>query len=325
MQIRAFSKINLLLEVVKKRQDGYHELVSVMQSLALSDTVTISMANNSEISHAIELVCNNPNLPTDDRNLVTRAAKYMIQEYNIRQPIKIQLEKRIPIAAGLAGGSSDCAAALLGINKLFDLGIPLYSAKQASQTVASYCPSKAQIQNKAASLMEIGKQFGADVPFCLMANAAAEGGATALAEGIGEKLTPLAPHPNVWVVLVCPGIPVSTADIFSRYNAKMHTQPLADGQSNTASNCSAMINAITKGDVHAITANFKNDLSQITTQLHPEVQNIINEMKNQGAIGAAMSGSGPSVFGYFSDKKSAEKAYKNFYHIEGRAFLTYTK
>ena len=302
----AFSKINLILEVVGKRQDGYHELKSIMQSLALHDTLTIETAVSNGASHApratqgnFQLICSDPNLPTDDRNLVTRAAKYMMQEYNITTPVSIKLEKRIPVAAGLAGGSSDCAAALLGLNNLFNLNIPLHSTSQTS-------------------LMEIGKRFGADVPFCLMANASPKS-VTALAEGIGEKLTQLAPHPFMWVVLACPDIPVSTPGIFGRLGATALTQARINSHESA---CPVMIQALEKSDNHAIFANLKNDLARVTIELYPEIQDIIDEMKNHDAQCAAMSGSGPSVYGYFTQKEQAEKAYKNFQNITGRIFLT---
>jgi len=322
VQIRAFSKINLILEVLGKRPDGYHELKSVMQSLALHDTVTIGYGDGVTfpvltktskpvfwLNHKdnFRLTCSDPNLPTDDRNLVTRAAKYIMREYGITQPVSIHLEKHIPVAAGLAGGSSDCAATLLGLNRLFGLNIPTHCTNQTS-------------------LMEIGKRFGADVPFCIMANghkgdAATPDSVTALAEGIGEILTPLPPHPHVWVVLVCPHIPVSTANIFERLGG------LVDASANVApgaaSNCDTMLQALAQGDLHKIAANFKNDLTQVTIKLHPEIQGIINETSNQGALGVAMSGSGPSIFGYFTNKEQAEKAQEKLQAIAGRAFLTY--
>jgi len=155
------------------------------------------------------------------------------------------------------------------------------------------------------------------VPFCLMANAA-EAGVTALAEGIGEKLTPLPSHPHVWIVLACPKIYVSTANVFGKYNAPVYIPTLTA----TAFNYPAVRQALTKSDLNAITANFKNDLTQVTAKLHPKIQDIINEMNNQGAIGAAMSGSGPSVFGYFSNKETAEKARYKLHTATGRTFLT---
>jgi len=301
VQIRAFAKINLILEVLGKRSDGYHELKSVMQTLALHDTVVISTAAQAEGN--FQLTSSDPGLPTDNRNLITRAARYMMQEYGITQPVSIQLEKRIPVAAGLAGGSSDCAATLLGFNILFGLDIPMHSTKQTS-------------------LMEIGRYFGADVPFCIMGNATLDC-VTALAEGIGERLTPLAPHPHVWVVLACPDIPVSTADIFDRYNnLDLKLTKNKKNKTNTT-NLSAVLQALTQGDLQAIASNFKNDLTQVTTKLHPEIQHVISKMHSLGALGVAMSGSGPSVFGYFSNKEDAVMAQEKLQQIVGRVFLTH--
>jgi len=255
-----------------------------MQTLELHDTLTITSAGEG-----FTLTCSDKNLPTDDRNLVTRAAKYLIKQHNIRQPISIHLEKRIPEAAGLAGGSSDCAATLMGINALFNLQIPLHSSNQ--------CPS----------LMSIGKAFGADVPFCLM-------GGTALAEGIGEELTPLPTHPPTTVLLVCPNIRVSTAAVFARYDPK----------NSSPSNMQAMINALHDSNVADIASNFSNDLTQITTKMHPKIDEIITQMKTHGALGAAMSGSGPTVFGYFDSEESAMYAKKKLAHA-GRVYLTSVK
>ena len=284
VQIGAFSKINLILDVLKKRPDGYHDLCSVMQTLALHDTLTISIPHNQKEKFRLE--CSDSRLPTDDRNLVTCAAKYMIQEYGIAHPVRIQLKKRIPTSAGLAGGSSDCAATLIGLDKLFKLNIPLHSSRQLS-------------------LMKIGQRFGADVPFCLI-------GGTVLAEGIGEKLTPLTPHPHCWIVLACPNIPVSTAKVFNRVNLDI----------SPPNDAATIVEALTQGNLQQIAATLRNDLTKITVEMHPEIQSLICELKNQGAIGASMSGSGPSVFGYFSNKESADKAYTKMKNIAGRAFLT---
>jgi len=302
VQKKAFSKINLILDVIARRQDGYHEVRSVMQSLELHDTVTIEVLPSScELSASDEmgesrditgfrnlyqkrqkvpadcnfiLTCSDEALPTDDRNLVTRAAKYMIQEYDITQAVRIHLEKRIPTAAGLAGGSSDCAATISGINELFCLNIPLSTSDESQP-----------------SLMSIGKGFGADVPFCLL-------GGTALAEGIGEKLTPLPIHPPCWVLLVCPNIPVSTKEIFGKYNPAF----------SSPGNVPDMVQSLAQGNIRQIAANFSNDLTQVTTKLHPEILDIIDFLKVNGALNAAMSGSGPSVFGYFLDEETAYRA-----------------
>ena len=315
VQIRAFSKINLILEVLRKRPDGYHEIRSVMQSLALHDMVAITIHDSgvtlpllTKVSKPdlgagddckLRVTCSNPRIPTDDRNLVTRAAKHMMREYGIMQPVSIHLEKRIPEAAGLAGGSSDCAAALLGLNRLFNLNITQ------------------------AGLMKIGRSLGADVPFCIMACANQSDtndyfGATALAEGVGEKLIPFPPHPHVWVVLACPDIQVSTGSIFGQYKTHGRTARRDDSKYN------AMLQALIHGDLDKIAANFKNDLAQVTIKLYPEIQDIINEMASQGALGTAMSGSGPTVFGYFGNKEQAEKAQAVLQYMTGRAFLTHT-
>ena len=282
MLMEAFSKINLILDVTGKRPDGYHNIRSIMQTISLSDTLTISAEECSQAPTFV-LTCDEPTLPTDDRNLVTRAAKYMMEEYNIGYSIRIHLEKRIPQAAGLAGGSSNCAATLSGINKLFALNI------------------------SARKLRSIGQTFGADVPFCLL-------GGTALAEGIGERLTSLPPHPHAWVVLACPDIRVSTKDIFRNYNPAL----------SAPGNVKAMIDSIKKGDLQGIADNFSNDLTQVTVKIHPQINDLIYEMKAKGAINAAMSGSGPTVFGYFPNQALALKAHEDLKQ-HARTFLAEVK
>lgn len=189
VQMQAFAKINLFLDVVGKREDGYHNIVSVMQSVDLCDDLLISA-----IPEGIQLSCDNPALPTDEKNLIVKAAKALISEFAIPHGFRIELTKRIPLGAGLAGGSSDCAATLHGINKLCGLNIPF------------------------PRLLEIGKSLGADVPFCLT-------GGTALTEGIGEKITPLQAHPSCFILIVCPKIHVSTGEIFSRLSAYETASP----------------------------------------------------------------------------------------------------
>jgi len=268
-----------------------------MQTLALHDTLEIRKSND------FRLTCTNPRLPTDGSNLVTRAAKHILQECNINQSVHIHLVKRIPVSAGLAGGSANCAATLIGINALFGLNIPLYG--------------------EGLSLMQLGRSFGADVPFCIV-------GGTALAEGIGEKITPLPSHPHTWVLLACPVIPVSTADIFSRFvtSSAYSTVKALEETLNDCDvipnhcNITAMKKALANKDIVQIAANFSNNLAHITANIHPVINILIDEMKTQGAIAAAMSGSGPSVYGYFSNKETAKKAKENLKHITGRIFLT---
>jgi len=196
MIIQAKAKINLTLDVLGKRSDGYHELSTIMQSIDLCDTLTFRKTERMGIS----LKINNPFLPVDEKNLIYRIAQFLILEYNIRQGISIELIKRIPIAAGLAGGSTNAAATLLALNEIFELSI---SQKQ---------------------LYKIGQSFGADIPFCMMSG-------TVLAEGIGEKLKPLTNHPKTWLVLARPQIFVSTKEIFSRWspqNAESKSAAMAE-------------------------------------------------------------------------------------------------
>ena len=264
VEVDAFAKINLFLAVVGKRTDGYHDLVSVMQTINLRDRLVISKCAAQETP--VKLEVNIPNLPTDDTNLVVKAAKLLMGKYNICEPVHITLEKRIPMGAGLGGGSSNCAATLHGLNKLFDLNIPL---------------------NK---LMELGKTLGADVPFCLM-------GGTALAEGIGEKLTPLPPYPHCYVVLACPNIHVSTGEIFGRIG---HHFPPA--------NIEKFMSAYESGDITRIAQNFENTFTPITAELYPQISTLITDLQNQGALGACMTGTGSAVFAYFNDENKAQKA-----------------
>ena len=268
MQVRAFSKINLLLEVLERRADNYHNLRSVMQSLSLHDTITITtQESNNDESPCVTVTCDNPGLFTDERNLVTRAALYIKEAFDTgRQNINLHIEKRIPVAAGLGGGSSDCAATLVGLNQIFNLSLTV------------------------DALRKIGLRFGADVPFCIT-------GGTFLAEGVGEKLTELPAHPPCWIVLACLDIPVSTAEIFKKC---------------VPSNAGDCINRLIQSeffyDLNRITSMFKNDLMQVTVVMHPQIAELIEDMKQLGAINAAMSGSGPSVFGYFTCEQSAQAA-----------------
>ncbi len=260
--VKAWAKINPYLEVLYKRPDGYHELVSVMQTLSLYDTVLIKKVRK----YRLRLICEPDRLPCDERNLVFGAAEYMINEYGINQGLFIKLSKRIPVSAGLGGGSSDCAATLIGINKLFDLNI------------------------KTDKLAEIAGTFGADVPFFIL-------GGTALVTGIGERCEPLPPHPHCWVVLARPPVMVSTPTVFKNWKP-------TDGEPGAEK----FISAVRRGDINEMAKLFSNSLLPVTAGKHPEINALITDMKNLGAKGASMSGSGPTVFGYFRSKSSALEA-----------------
>jgi 4-diphosphocytidyl-2-C-methyl-D-erythritol kinase len=265
LTVKARAKINLALDVLYKRPDGYHELSMVMQSIRLHDTLLIKKTDKP----GVHLTCDRDNPPADENNLVYKAVKYLIDSCRIASGVSVKLTKKIPVSAGLGGGSSDCAAALTGVNELFNLGLTR------------------------EQLMQTSRKFGADVPFCVMRG-------TALAEGTGEKLTALPQHPPVYIVLVCPGIYVSTADIYREWTA--HTP----GQSRIQ----PLMDALRNQDIQGIAACFSNGLTGITSRQYPEIQNLIDEMITLGAINASMSGSGPAVFGYFESRPRALACYR---------------
>lgn len=270
VEVDAFSKINLFLEVVSRRPDGYHELVMVMQRLQLCDKLQFRKCGEGL---PVKLEVNGcANLPTDGRNLIVKAAELIMKKYNITQPIQIKLDKQIPIGAGLGGGSSDCAATLIGLAKIFELDITF------------------------EELMEMGKSLGADVPFCIFANLQG-GSGTAIAKGIGEVLTPLEPHPDCCVVLACPGVHVSTKEIFNRIT-DLSGICLADD----------FIAGYNTGDTHVIAKNFYNRFTQITSELHPQISALIADLQNQDAHGTSMTGTGATVFAYFSNENKARVA-----------------
>lgn len=266
MKLRAYAKINLGLDVLRRREDGYHEVRMIMQTIQMYDQLDMEKTDEP----GIHLTTNLSFIPTDESNLVYKAAKLLMDRYQLTDGVKIHLNKVIPVAAGMAGGSSDAAATLVGINKLFGLGL---SKKQ---------------------LMEIGVQIGADVPYCVMRG-------TALAEGIGEILTPLAPAPECYVLIGKPAISVSTPFVYKNLKLNEETvHPDIDG----------MIQALENHDLYGITDRMGNVLESVTISAFPEIETIKNHMKEHGAVNAMMSGSGPTVFGIFDSKEKAEVAYQ---------------
>lgn len=270
--MKACAKINLTLDVLGKRSDGYHELSSVMQSVCLHDIILIEKTNGQ----CIELKTDCPDLSVGGDNLVYRAAQLLFSEYKIRQGISIELHKKIPIAAGLAGGSSDGAATLLGLSDLLELDI---SQKR---------------------MLEIGRKLGADVPFCLLAGSTGSSG-TALAEGIGEQLTPLLSHPEVWIVLARLPVKVSTKKIFAEWSRNFSSHPRSYD----------MVKALETGDVNKIAASLANGLTPVATVLHPEINKLMAVLWDQNPIGVNMTGSGPTVFAYFFKESAALLAIEN--------------
>ena len=264
MRLQAFAKINLGLDVLGKREDGYHEVRMIMQTIRMYDQLDM----RKSVEPGIHLTTNKKYIPVDENNLVWRAAKLMMDTCGIMEGVSIHLHKVIPVAAGMAGGSSDAAATLVGMNRLFHCGL-----------------SKEK-------LMELGVQIGADVPYCVLRG-------TALAEGIGEKLTVLPPMPDCWILIGKPGISVSTKYVYTTLDLNTDTvHPDIDG----------MKKALEDGNLYGITERMGNVLQDVTIPAYPEVERIKEQMKTLGAVNAMMSGSGPTVFGIFDNEKKAQKA-----------------
>ena len=264
MRLQAFAKINLGLDVLGKREDGYHEVRMIMQTIRMYDQLDM----RKSVEPGIHLTTNKKYIPVDENNLVWRAAKLMMDTCGIMEGVSIHLHKVIPVAAGMAGGSSDAAATLVGMNRLFHCGL-----------------SKEK-------LMELGVQIGADVPYCVLRG-------TALAEGIGEKLTVLPPMPDCWILIGKPGISVSTKYVYTTLDLNTDTvHPDIDG----------MKKALEDGNLYGITERMGNVLQDVTIPAYSEVERIKEQMKALGAVNAMMSGSGPTVFGIFDNEEKAQKA-----------------
>lgn len=267
MKIRALAKINLGLDVVRRREDGYHEVRMIMQTIRLYDRLSLKKLRKPEIKVKTNLYY----LPENENNLVYKAAKLLQEEFQIKEGIHIDLKKFIPVAAGMAGGSSDAAAVLYGMNKMFRLGL--------SQQ----------------DLMERGVKLGADVPYCIMRG-------TVLAEGIGEELTPLPPAPVCKVLIAKPPISVSTKFVYENLKLDEHTaHPDID----------ALVKDIQTGNLHDLASHMGNVLESVTIPNYPVIALIKEQMIKDGALNAMMSGSGPTVFGLFEDAGKAEEAYRS--------------
>lgn len=263
LQLKAYAKINLGLDVVRRREDGYHEVRMIMQTIKLYDKLTFNLLEEDEI----RLKTNLGFLPVNEDNLVYKAVKLLKDQYHIPKGLEIDLFKCIPVAAGMAGGSTDCAAALVGAAKLFGLHL----SKQ--------------------ELMELGVKLGADVPYCVLRG-------TALSEGIGEILTPLPPIPDCYILIAKPPISVSTKFVYENLRAnELERHPDIDG----------MVDVIKKGDLQGITDRMENVLETVTIPAYPIIEDIKNCMKDNGAMNALMSGSGPTVFGIYQEEALAEK------------------
>ena len=268
IQLKALAKINLGLDVLRRREDGYHEVKMIMQTISLYDELMLKKIKKPEI----QLRTNLPYLPTNENNLAYQAAKLLMEEYQIPGGLLIQLEKKNPVAAGMAGGSSDAAAVLWGVNQMYHLGL---SRKE---------------------LMERGVRLGADVPYCILRG-------TALAEGIGEKLKTLPPMPKCYLLIAKPGISVSTKFVYEN----LHVNEL---EAKKHPDVDAMMTALRQKVLALLSARMGNILELVTIPAHPVIDKIKQEMQKAGALGAMMSGSGPTVFGIFDTQPKARKAYR---------------
>lgn len=267
IELKALAKINLGLDVLGRRENGYHDVRMIMQSIFLYDEVRIEKKEAA----GIEVETNLKFLPVGEDNIAYKAAKLLIDEFGIGEGVRITLRKHIPVAAGLAGGSSNAAAVLFGMNRIFRLGL---SQKD---------------------LMERGVKLGADVPYCIMRG-------TVLAEGIGEELKRLPAMPKCTVLIAKPPVSVSTKTVYEALDSKEITEhPDIDG----------IIKGLELGNLKMIADSMGNVLEKVTVPMHPEIEEIKQEMKEAGALGAMMSGSGPTVFGLFESRAAARAAQRN--------------
>ncbi|ABW17848.1 4-(cytidine 5'-diphospho)-2-C-methyl-D-erythritol kinase [Alkaliphilus oremlandii] len=279
--LKSRAKINLSLDVRRKREDGYHEVEMIMQQIDLYDNILIRERMDSEIVLSTNCIF----IPTTSSNIAYKAAHKLKQRLDITRGIDIFIDKQIPVSAGLAGGSSNAAAVLMGLNHLWSLGL---STKE---------------------LMEIGVTIGADVPFCLL-------GGTALAEGIGEVLTPInSDIKNTWIVLVKPAISVSTGDVYGSLDlSKIVDRPPT----------AQLLEAIKEGNIYDVSSKMCNVLETVTVNKYPIITEIKKKMMEYNALGAMMSGSGPTVFGIFKSYERAKSAYEHLSLFYKQSYMVQT-
>ena len=279
MLLKAYAKINLSLDVIGKREDGYHILKMIMQTIDLYDILNVKKTHKG-----IKIVCNRPYVPTDERNLAYKAAELFINTYKIDGGVEIYLKKHIPVAAGMAGGSTDAAAVLKAMRTIY----------------------KPEIEDK--ELMEIGLKIGADVPYCIV-------GGTALCEGIGEEITSLKPFKNHILLVIKPPFGVSTKEVYSNLDInKIVKHPDTD----------ILIKYIEEDNLLGVSRNMKNVLENVTFKKHTILKNVKRETFDMGAIGVLMSGSGPTIFAFFEDMLKAQMCYDKMKRKYKEVFITRT-
>jgi len=267
MKILSPAKINLFLQIVGKRSDGYHDLITLMCCIGLYDTVSLTFGVED-----IAVSCRHPAVPEDDTNLAFRAAHLFFRRLNKNEGVKIFIEKQIPVSAGLGGGSSNAAAVFLGLNRYYDYP---FSTEE---------------------LMSMGLSLGADIPFFLFQG-------PAIASGIGEKLESYQNLENLKILLVFPGFSVSTADVYKNLNLAL-------------TKCKKKLKSfLLNKQLFDPESHLCNDLEAVTASEHPVIETVKEALLNQGALGALMTGSGPTIFGLFSDSDEASKASRALFRI----------
>lgn len=281
LELSAHGKINLSLDVLRRRPDGYHEVKMIMHTVGLYDSIFIKR----ERERGIRMECNLPSLPTNEENLMVKAAKTLMEEFSIGEGLRMRLVKRLPIAAGMAGGSSDAASVFHGLNQIFHLGL-----------------STEELEKRAVKL-------GADIPFCLHKGCY-------LSEGIGEKLCKLSPLPPCTILLVKPAFSLSTKLIYENLhleNLRAKEHPDVDG----------MVKRLESGTLEEICALGGNLLEKVSISLRPEIQELKNRLLREGALLSLMSGSGPTVFAIFQreERAKAEKILQSLHSGEYKDFI----
>ena len=279
MKIKAYAKINIALDVVGKREDGYHLLRMIMQTIDLYDTIEIE-----KIDSGINLKCNKHYVPTDERNLAYKAAKLFKETYSIDDGVDINLDKNIPVSAGLAGGSTDAAGVLKLMNKMFN------------------------VNADDDELRVLGLKLGADVPYCIS-------GGTALCEGVGEQITQLKQFKDKILILIKPPFGVSTKEVYKNFDlSRVIFHPKIE----------ELIEKMESDDIYFVANNMKNLLENVTLKKHRVISSIKEEVKLNGSIGTMMSGSGPTVFAFFDDMLKAQMCYDNMKKKYKDVFITRT-
>ncbi|MFT8315253.1 MAG: 4-(cytidine 5'-diphospho)-2-C-methyl-D-erythritol kinase [Clostridium sp.] len=279
MLLKAYAKINISLDIIGKREDGYHLLKMIMQAIDLYDVMNIN-----KIDNGIKLSCDKQYVPTDEKNIAYKAAKLFMDTYNIKSGISIEINKNIPVAAGLAGGSTDGAAVLRAMRDIFSIDVT------------------------DEELMELGLKLGADVPYCIL-------GGTALCEGIGEKITPLKSFKNKILILVKPNFGVSTKEVYKNFDIeRVFKHP----------DMNSLIKAMERDDLEFISNNMKNLLENVTIRKYSMLKNIKDSMLRYGALGSMMSGSGPSIFGFFDDMLKAQWCFEGMKEKYEEVYITRT-